>query len=284
MRLLVVGATGILGRALVIDGGRRGWEVHGTYHERPPEGDELAGVSLAPLAAHDLEQVRQLMSRVRPQVVINAAGLTRARCLDVREAWLANAYAPRILGACAQARDARIVHVSTDCVFSGDRGLYEEDDRPDATDLYGRSKASGELRAPALTVRTSFVGREVGSANGLLAWFLSRSDTVPGWGNHRWNGLAAPCLARLLLDLAEREDVTGVLHLHGEDTTKAGLLELLARVTERPVRIEMVDAPVAIDRRLRSQRLAGLGIAVPRLEDQLKELARTLRPIQEERA
>ena len=277
MRLLVVGATGILGRALVVEARRRGWEVQGTCHERPPEGPGLEGVPVTPLAAHDLEQVRRLLVRVRPAAVVNAAGLTRARCHDARQAWLTNAYVPRILFACTRALEARLVHVSTDCVFRGDRGPYWESDRPDARDVYGRSKAGGELRDPALTVRTSFVGREVGSRHGLLAWLLDQSGRVPGWTNHRWSGLAAPCLARILLDLAISPEVTGLLHVHGQDTTKAELLRLMSRATGHLVEVEDVAAGCAIDRRLRSSRLCELGIQVPPLADQLEELAAFLR-------
>lgn len=277
MRLLVVGATGILGRALVIEARRRGWDVQGTCHQRPPEGPGLQGIPVAPLPAHDLEQVRLLLARVRPDAVINAAGLTRAVCLEPREAWLANAYAPRILRACARALETRLVHVSTDCVFKGDRGPYWESDRPDAEDVYGRSKAAGELNDPALTVRTSFVGREVGSDRGLLAWLLRQSGRVPGWTNHRWSGLAAPCLARVLLDLAVSPEVTGLLHVHGQDTTKAELLRLLARVTAHRVQIEDTEAERPIDRRLRSTRLGELGIQIPPLAEQLEELAAHLR-------
>ena len=278
MKLLVIGATGILGRALVVEGRRRGWEVQGAYHHRPPEGPELEGIRLEPLAAHDLEQVRRFLARVRPDAVVNAAGLTRARCQDPREAWMANAWVPRILAACARAMDVRLVHVSTDCVFKGDRGPYWEDDAPDAVDVYGRSKAAGEVKDPALTVRTSFVGREVGSRHGLLAWFLAQEARVQGWRNHRWSGLAAPCLARVLLDLALSPEVTGLLHVHGEDTTKAELLRLMARTTGHAVPIEEVEAQVAVDRRLRSTRLAGLGIEVPPLAEQLAELAASLPP------
>lgn len=269
----MAGATGILGRALAVAGRRRGWEVHGTQHLSPAEGAELAGVQLHSLAAHDLEQVRRLLGRVRPDAVINAIGLARSRCTDSRQAWLANAYVPRILAASARALDVRLVHVSAASVFQGGRGPYWETDRPDAQDPFGRTKAAGELGDPVLTVRTSFVGHDPAGAHGLLAWLARQRGLVGGWSNHRWSGLAAPCLARVLLDLAVSPEVTGLLHLHGEDTTKARLLRLLARDAGYAVQVEEVEAERPVDRRLRSTRLGELGLEVPPLADQVRELA-----------
>lgn len=247
--------------------------MHGLHHRRDPQGTELEGIPLEAVALHDMERVRRALARVRPAAIVNAAGLTRARCVDPRQAWLTNAYGPRVLAACARNLDARLIHVSTDCVFRGDRGPYGEADRPDALDVYGRSKAAGELRAPALTVRTSFVGPEVDTRHGLLAWLQAQSGTVHGWRNHLWSGLAAPCLARLLLDLALRPEIQGTLHVHGQDATKAELLRLLAAALALDVQVEEVDAPQAIDRRLRSSRLAELGIVVPSLAEQVAEIA-----------
>lgn len=183
-----------------------------------------------------------------------------------------------VLADAARAVGALLVHVSSDCVFRGDRGPYTEDALPDAVDLYGRSKARGEVRHPGvLTVRTSFVGHEVGTSHGLLAWLLSQRRPVPGFTNHLWSGVTAPFLARTLLDLATRTNVrvTGVLHVHGEDTSKARLLRVLSRAFRRDVPVLDVEAVEPVDRRLRSAHLGDLGVRVPPLEELAHELAAT---------
>lgn len=279
MRVLVLGATGILGRALVAEGLARGLELTATYHRRLPSGPGLERLRLVRVDLAQPARVVALLEGVSPDVVINAAGVTRARCSDdPAAAWTINALSTHVLADAARSVGARLVHVSSDCVFRGDRGPYPEDALPDAIDLYGRSKARGEVRHTGfLTVRTSFVGHEVGTSHGLLAWLLAQRRPVPGYTNHLWSGVTAPFLARTLLDLATRTDVrvTGVLHVHGEDTSKARLLRVLSRAFRRDVPVLDVEAVEPVDRRLRSALLADLGVQVPPLEELARELAAT---------
>lgn len=262
MRVWILGAGGILGRALAMEASRRA-DLEATSFSR---------------AELDLADGRAIDRALRdgcPDVVINAAGLTKARCGDHTEAQRVNADGPRALAAGAELVGTRLVHVSTDCVFRGDAGPYDENAVPDADDAYGRSKALGEVtHSPHLTVRTSFVGHETRSRHGLLAWALEARGAVPGYTDHRWSGLTAPFVARTLLDLATRRDVTGLLHLHGEDTTKCELLRLIVSAFRLPLEVVDQPAPYPVDRRLRSARLAGLGVMAPPLAELVQELAR----------
>ena len=167
----------------------------------------------------------------------------------------------------------RLLHVSTDCVFSGDRGGYRESDLAHPVDLYGRTKLAGEVtESPHLTVRTSFVGLEHENAKGLLGWFFSRKGEVYGFRKVIWSGLTTEALAEVLVSLVERGEVNGLLHIAGEPIDKFRLLCLAAEIFGKAdVRVNPIDDPVC-DRSLRSDLLAGLGIHVPSIRAMLEDL------------
>jgi dTDP-4-dehydrorhamnose reductase len=268
MTLLVTGSTGILGRAVVTRAGELGIAFTATFHRRP---DADGAIRLDITRERD---VFDLFERLRPRTVVNCAGLTKNLCTDDALAWNVNAVAPRLLMAASERVGARLVHVSTDCVFRGADGPYDERSAPDAEDVYGRSKLAGETAEHThLTVRTSFIGPEAGTRNGLLAWFLSQKGEVTGFTNHLWSGLTARELADGLLHLAERPEVTGLAHVHGEDTTKADLLRLLKDAYATDVEIVDSETRPGVDRRLRSVREGELGLAVPPLARMIEEMA-----------
>lgn len=268
MRVLVTGATGILGRTVMQEAEKRRLEVVGTCFRRRHREPSLLRLDITQAA-----DVWELLEQVRPEVIVNCAGDTAsARGGSAARAWAVNALGPWVLAAAATRAGARLVHVSTDCVFRGAGGPYSETDRPDATEHYGQSKAAGEVTVPPhLTVRTSFVGPEVETERGLFAWFQKQEGVVPGYVNHLWSGVTSLCLARVLLDLGARPDVMGLLHVAGEFVTKADLLRLFRDALKRDVRVADVYAH-PIDRRLRADRLRGLGIGIPPLAQQIREV------------
>jgi dTDP-4-dehydrorhamnose reductase len=209
--------------------------------------------------------------------VINAAGLINRRLGRVPDAdfWRVNALFPRLLSdACARA-GVPLVHISTDCVFNGTEAPHRESDRPDATDLYGMSKASGEPPG-ACVLRTSIIGPEWGRSDSLLCWFLNQQGPVQGYTHHLWNGVTTLELARVIsLMLQEGADrQPGLRHIHGEDITKHDLLVLMSRVLAHPMQVQAAAPGPARDTRLATHHphdLARWGVRS--LEQQLMELA-----------
>jgi dTDP-4-dehydrorhamnose reductase len=150
----------------------------------------------------------------------------------------------------------RVVHVSTDCVFSGRTGSYREADLPDPLDLYGRSKLLGELQEDeGLTLRTSVIGHELGSEHhGLVEWFLSQRGTVRGFRRAIYSGLPTVVLAQVLVDhVLPRPELRGVYHVASEPISKHELLLLLERTYGRGTIVEPSD-DVVCDRSLDSSR------------------------------
>jgi dTDP-4-dehydrorhamnose reductase len=151
---------------------------------------------------------------------------------------------------------ARLIHVSTDCVFTGQKGLYTEADLPDALDLYGRSKLMGEVDAAnAITLRTSIIGEELaGGANGLVGWFLAQKGTVKGYRRAVFSGFPTVRLARIMRDVvAPRPDLHGLFHVSADPINKFDLLCLVRDAYGRDTEI-IPDEALVIDRSLDSQR------------------------------
>jgi dTDP-4-dehydrorhamnose reductase len=193
---------------------------------------------------------------VRPAVVINCIGLVKqlSQADDPLEALPINALLPHRLARLCDVAEARLVHISTDCVFSGKRGQYQESDLPDAGDLYGRSKLLGEVDSPHLTLRTSIIGHELNSAHGLVDWFLSQQTSVKGFTRAVFSGLPTVELARVVRDhVLTNPELQGLYHVSSAPIAKHDLLHLVARTYDKQIGIEPDDRLV-IDRSLDSTR------------------------------
>jgi dTDP-4-dehydrorhamnose reductase len=269
-RVLVLGATGMLGHVLLrFFGASPGFEVWGSARGAAL-GRLPAALQPRVIGGVDVEStdaLAGLLARVRPQVVLNAVGLVKqlAEADDPLAALPINALLPhRLARQCALA-GARLVHVSTDCVFAGTKGGYVEADPPDAQDLYGRSKLLGEVDAPhAVTLRTSIIGPELGSAHGLVGWFLSRQGAVRGFTKAMFSGLPTVELARVIRDhVLPHPGLRGLYHVSAAPIDKYALLKLVAQAYGRTIEIAPDDRLV-IDRSLDSTRFrAATGYAPP---------------------
>ena len=223
--------------------------------------------------------VERALDETHPDVVVNCIGIVkqRAEAKDPVASIAVNALFPHLVARAVTARGARFVHVSTDCVFSGRRGSYAEDDLTDAEDLYGRTKALGEVTAPGcLTLRTSIIGREIGEGLGLVEWFLSRrrAGACQGFTRAWFSGVTTAVLAGFVADLvASGSELSGLYHLAGDRISKHDLVTLLNDAFAAGVDIEAVDGP-AVDRSLDGARLRrDAGFEPPSWADMVRDLA-----------
>ena len=218
----------------------------------------------------DVEQFDSLVRGIdlaRPDVVINCIGVVKqlTEADDPLTALPVNALLPHRLARLCSLVGARLVHVSTDCVFSGSKGRYVESDFPDANDLYGRSKYLGEVDYPhAVTLRTSIIGHELEGARSLLCWFLAQSGSVGGYTRAVFSGLPTVELARVVRDFVlPNPALRGLYHVSSAPINKYDLLQLVARAYGKSIDITPHDKLV-IDRSLDSARFqAATGYTPP---------------------
>jgi dTDP-4-dehydrorhamnose reductase len=288
MKILVLGASGMLGHKVWSVLGNR-FETLGTVREPIAHPTFATGDRIvAGVRADDLPSVHHVVSAARPDVVVNCIGIVKQ--LSAAHAHIpsisVNALFPHQLAELTAANGARLIQISTDCVFSGRRGGYREDDEPDAVDLYGRTKLLGETAYDhTLTIRTSIIGRELAGAHGLLEWFLAQTGEVRGYTRAIFSGVTTQMLAETLAQLiADHPALAGTWHAAGEKISKYELLLRLADVYERDVDIKPDDS-VVIDRSLDDSRFrSATGLPRPHWDNMLEELRRDPTPYGEVRA
>lgn len=214
---------------------------------------------LGGLDATSAASAHALLDRVRPDLVVNAAGIVkqRAAAKDPIPSILVNSVWPHLLAEACAAHGARMVHVSTDCVFSGARGGYVETDPPDDFELYGRSKLLGEIAARdhVVTLRTSIIGWQLGEPTGLVGWFAAHhGEQLKGFRKAIFSGLTTRALTEVVRDVVLPDStLAGLWHVSAEPIDKYTLLADLARYLNWEVDLKPVDEPV-IDRSLDSTR------------------------------
>jgi dTDP-4-dehydrorhamnose reductase len=230
--------------------------------------------------AENGDSLTRIFAEARPDVVINAVGLIKqlAGGNAVASAVPINTLLPHRLRSLAEISGARLVHVSTDCVFSGSKGDYLESDRCDASDVYGLSKYLGEVGGEnVVTLRTSIIGHELNSANGLVEWFLSQKQGVKGFTKAIFSGLPTIELARVVRDFVlPHPELAGLYHVSVEPIAKYELLGLIREVYNHDIAIEP-DASFVIDRSLNSDRFRSATGYIPPSWPNLVELMKSNR-------
>lgn len=253
MKLLVIGGNGMAGHMLIryFKASRPEYEV--AYTTRKED-----GAGSLPLDAEDFPAVASLAEAVRPDVIINAVGVLNEDAeANPLKAYRVNGLLPHWLRHAADRIGARVVHISSDCVFSGSRGFYTESDNPDGTSVYARSKALGEMvYGRHLTIRTSIIGPEIrDNGIGLLKWFLSQSGTVKGYANVFWNGVTTLELAKAIDYAIDRPEIGGLVHLTASESVNKLTLILLFQAAFEVEGVRIVsDDKISIDRTLLSTR------------------------------
>ena len=262
MKVLILGGSGMLGHKLWQTCAAR-FDTYVTFRREAAAYTQLGffdpSRSLHGVSAENSETVTRAVHTVRPDVVINCIGIVKqdSAATDPVASTAINSLYPHRLARLCAATDARLIHLSTDCVFSGRRGHYAETDTPDAEDLYGRTKLLGEVQAGnCLTLRTSMVGRELERRHGLLEWFLGQAGkTVRGFTRAVFSGLTTVELAELIGDIvADHQQLRGIWHVAADPITKFDFLSLVRDTFGLPIEIDPDDTFVC-DRSLDATRL-----------------------------
>ena len=271
MKVLVLGGDGMLGHELYREL-RDHHETRVTQRSGSTDPQVFAGVEV--LGSSRIEEV---VAQFRPAAVVNCIGIVKQRA-ESEEAITSievNAILPHRLVIACRAAGARLVHLSTDCVFSGAKGKYREEDAPDPQDLYGRSKLLGEVSGEAaLTLRTSMIGLGLNRKTSLVDWFLAQQGRVQGYRKAVFSGLTTRELARVIRMILEKHpEASGLYHLSAAPIDKYTLLTKLRERLGKSAEIVPVDEP-RIDRSLDSTRFRRVfAYQPPEWDAMLDELA-----------
>ena len=282
MRVLIIGGNGMLGHKLCQILSRRMdvWatvmndsEIYSKFNFLPK--DHLVGN----INVLDLKSLRNVTEDLRPQTIVNAAGIVKQRdeAKQAVPSVQVNSLFPHQLADLCSELGIRVLHVSTDCVFSGQRGNYSEVDNPDPTDLYGRSKLIGELNRPGcLTIRTSIIGWQLSGFSSLLSWFASQhGQRIKGYQKAIYSGLSTSVMAGLIGDLiVTRPDLQGIYHVASGSISKYELLIKLKQALRwKDIDIDN-DEQFFCDRSLNGLRFStATGWRPPSWDDMISDLA-----------
>lgn len=260
MKVLVLGASGMLGSAMLrILSAKQDWCVSGVVRTGAVAKFFPAIVAKNLITGVDIENndlLLKLFLDHKPNVVINCIGLIKqlADAKDPLSAIPINSLFPHRLARLCELAGARLVHFSTDCVFSGRQGNYRETDISDAEDLYGKSKFLGEVSYPhAITLRTSIIGHELQGTHSLIGWFLSQKQQCKGYRKAIYSGLPTAVVAEVVRDIViPRSDLNGLYHVASQPINKYDLLKLVAETYGKQIDIIPDDA-LCIDRSLNAE-------------------------------
>jgi dTDP-4-dehydrorhamnose reductase len=258
MKVLILGASGMLGSAMFKTLSKNeSLQVVASLRDHRKSSffdDSLRANLIAGIDILDQDSLVQLLTNTRPDVVINCVGLIKqlGNAKDPLVALPLNAMFPHRLARLCALLGARVVHISTDCVFDGKKGNYLESDLSNAEDLYGKSKYMGELHdyPHAVTLRTSIIGHELDSKHSLVDWFLSQEGEVKGFSKAIFSGLPTVELAKVVeCHVLPKPELSGLYHVAAAPISKLDLLTLVAQEYGKNIRI-VPDSQLVIDRSL----------------------------------
>ena len=260
-KILIIGGSGMLGNTLLrFFSRKKNFDVSTTIRS-----SKLLGISnkscnyqlFNNIHLEDKKDISKVFDQVRPDVVINCAGVIKHsnESIDHLKVLLLNTILPHYLAKLSENFNARLIHFSTDCVFLGSKGNYNESDFPDALDFYGRSKLLGEINYPnTITIRTSLVGHELNSTKNLIEWFLMQNHEIKGYNEAIFSGLSTFEVAKVIdTYILPNKKLEGLYHLSSQPISKYGLLLLVKKIYKKSIGI-IKDHSLKINRSLDSSR------------------------------
>lgn len=267
MNIYILGASGMLGKYV------------STYFKT--NGFNVIDINRDKLDASNVTQ-RELNAKLfhlglkKDDVIINCMGTIKPRidALGDLNGIIVNSVFPRILANVSESLGAHLIHPTTDCVYSGLRGSYDENDKYDVSDVYGMSKAMGEP-SNCTVIRTSIIGEEVGQGRSLVEWIKSsKNKTVNGFTNHYWNGITCLQFAKICEQIITTNDYwMGIRHLHSNVLDKKQLVETVSEIYGLNITVVPTETPSKCDRSVTTiypENLAKFNI--PTLKEQIIQM------------
>lgn len=261
MKILILGVTGMLGNSMFRFLSQDSkFDVYATARNNSARSyfsKDLSDKLITNVDVENHDSLVEVFNKAKPEIVINCIGLVKqlADANDPLKALPINSLLPHRLANLCKLANSRLIHISTDCVFSGKKGNYKESDFPDCYDLYGHSKFLGEVDYPhAITLRTSIIGHELAGNRSLINWFLSAEGQVKGFEKAIYSGFPTVELARIIRDFVlPNKELHGLYHVASKPVNKLELLKLVAEIYNKEIDIIPSDELV-IDRSMDSTR------------------------------
>lgn len=222
-----------------------------------------------------LEQILYNRGLKNDDIIINCIGTIKPRVdqLGDLNAIIVNSVFPRILANVCEKNKWNMIHPTTDCVFSGKKGSYNENDKYDVDDVYGMSKALGEPKNCTI-IRTSIIGEEVTQKRSLVEWVKSqKNNKVNGFLNHFWNGMTCLEWAKLIEKIIENNDFwKGVKHFASPtQVSKYELVSMISKSYNLNLEVNPINSDMTVDRTIST--IFENGYKIKELESQISEMA-----------
>ena len=265
MKILILGCTGMIGSSIFNQSNLdKNFISFGTYKDKKKI-NFLKDKKLIYFNIARKEKLKIIIENIRPNIVINCIGLTKHITGKNKKNFLnINSKFPHYGKKISNKYNAKFIQISTDCVFDGKIGKYNEKSQPNAKDMYGLSKALGEINDNFnLTIRTSTIGHEINSKYGLLEWFLSLKKNCQGYTNAYFNGLPTYYLSKILLKILSKYNLSGLIHISGIKISKYHLLKKINKIYDKKIKI-IPDNTIRIDRTLDNSKLKKIIKFTPR--------------------
>ena len=286
MSILILGATGLIGNRLVRTLGEN-FEVFGSTRKKEFLDPKLSFLLkernwLFDVSPEKFFTLEEKIQKIKPNVIVNCLGVTKLKpgSSNLQKSILVNSIFPHNLSATCREFNIRLIHLSTDCVFSGSKGNYVENDVPDPIDVYGITKSLGELiNENDLTIRTSFVGRELSSFTNLFEWAMrNKNKSIRAYSKAIYSGLTTLALSKIIKSIIlDQATLSGLWHVSSEPISKYELLSNLNHALSLNMDIELDDKFIC-DRSLNSKQFRErTKIQVPKWPEMLKEFAKDQR-------
>jgi len=280
-KILVLGVTGMLGHTLFKEMSKNDlFDVYGTTrNKRSLEGyfsqQEMNNVRNN-VDADNFDTVIRAIAAIQPDIIINCIGIIKQLPIsnDPLTAITVNAQLPHRLSLVAKSASARLIHISTDCVFDGSKGNYSEEDPSTAKDLYGRTKFLGEVGySHSITIRTSIIGHELKTEFSLIDWFMGQEKDIKGYTKAIYSGFSTIEMVNIISNyVIPNENLSGLYHVSSEPISKYDLLNIMKKVYKKDIDIHSYDDFV-LDRSLNSEKFKKVtGYQPPNWENMISDM------------
>ncbi|MFH0976559.1 MAG: SDR family oxidoreductase [Spirochaetota bacterium] len=248
-KILILGASGMLGHTLLYELLNKGFTVYGTVRDMSSVRNHFPNNMLDKIInnvnAGNINLIKEVIDNLDPDIVINCIGIIKQ--IPVSKEPLpviaVNSLFPHQIASICKEKNRKMIHISTDCVFDGRKGLYTEDDRLSAEDLYGISKYMGEVKYDhTLTIRTSIIGHELNSKLSLIEWFLSQNTAINGYTKAIYTGFPTVEIANIIADyVIPDQNLSGLYHVSSNPISKYELLKIVSKFYGKKIEIKQYD-------------------------------------------